>query len=163
LRPIEEQQQVYQNMLTLRECLNKVPALREALDDPTATIEQKAELLSTASGPVNAPLYSSFVQLVLDNRRANQLIWIAPIYIDMYRQAQGIISVTVESAAPLVEDTRSLLEKQLAEMLGKQVECSYHEDEELIGGFRLRIGDKRIDASYKRRFEDLREAILADH
>ncbi len=157
----EEQQQLYQSMLVLRECLNTVPALRTTLDDPTATTEEKRQLLLTASGGSELPLYRAFVDLVLREHRASQLIWMVHIFTDLYRKAQGIVSVTVESAAPLGDDLRKKLKDQLEEALKSRVECTYKVEEELIGGFRIRIGDRRIDASYRRQLDDLRRAMLS--
>ncbi|MBO4642342.1 MAG: ATP synthase F1 subunit delta [Bacteroidaceae bacterium] len=159
-RPVAEQRQVYEKMILLRGCLLSMPELREALENPTTTNETKRELLLTAGGANNSPLYESFVNLVLSHRRANKLIWIVPVYTDMYRRAQGIVSVTVESAAPISDETREKIVMQLNTMLKSEVECHYKVLPELIGGFRLRIGDKRIDASYKRKLEDIRRELM---
>ncbi len=159
-RPDDEQRQVYEKMTLLGECLQTMPDLRNALDDPVSTDEVKRNLLLTAGGTGESPLYESFVDLILSHRRTNQLIWIVPIYIDMYRREQGIISVMVESAAPMSDETRDKLSQQLKAMLNSEVECRYKVIPELIGGFRLRIGDKRIDASYKRKLEDIRRELM---
>ena len=68
--------------------------------------------------------------------------------------------MTVESAAPIDDDIREKLVLQLKEMLRSEVECSYKVLPELMGGFRLLIGDKRIDASYKRKLEDIRRELM---
>ena len=142
-RPVAEQQEIYQKMVLLRECLLSMPELRDALDDPTSTDEAKRELLQTAGGTSKSPLYESFLNLILSHHKANKLIWIVPLFTDMYRRAQGIVSVTVESAAPIDDDIREKLVLH-----------------ELIGGFQLLIGDKRIDASYKRKLEDIRRELM---
>ena len=159
-RPVAEQQEIYQKMVLLRECLLSMPELRDALDAPTSTDEAKRELLQTAGGTSKSPLYESFLNLILSHHKANKLIWIVPLFTDMYRRAQGIVSVTVESAAPIDDDIREKLVLQLKEMLRSEVECSYKVLPELMGGFRLLIGDKRIDASYKRKLEDIRRELM---
>ena len=155
-----EQRQIYEKMVLLRECLQSMPELRDALDNPTSTDEKKRKLLLAAGGTTHSPLYQSFINLILSHRRANKLIWIVPVYTDMYRRAQGIVSVTVESAAPISDETREKLVLQLKAILKSEVECSNKVLPELIGGFRLLIGDKRIDASYKRKLEDIRRELL---
>lgn len=156
----EEQEQVYDDMRTLRECLSAVPALRTALANPVESVQEKRSLLLSAGGGKNSPLYEKFVDLVLEHRRASQMIWITSIYTDFYREAQGISRVTVESAATLAPDTQEKLEQRLMELLQRRVECKYVVTPTLIGGFRIRIGDKRIDASYQRKLEEIRNAIL---
>lgn len=156
----DQQEQLYDDMRVLHECLVALPALRAALANPVESKEEKRRLLDSAGGGKNSPLYGQFVNLVLDHRRANQMIWIASIYTDMYRRAQGISRVVIESAFELPQTTRELLQQRLAQLLSGSVECRYVVNPDLIGGFRIRVNDKRIDASYRRKLEDIRNAIL---
>lgn len=69
-------------------------------------------------------------------------------------ERQGVRGV-VYSAVPLEEATVKKLEKQTANLLKKPVTLVNQIDESLIGGFLISADGKLIDASIRKRLEDL--------
>lgn len=69
-------------------------------------------------------------------------------------ERQGVRGV-VYSAVPLDEPTLKKLEKQTASLLKKPVTLVNEIDKSLIGGFLISADGKLIDASIRKRLEDL--------
>jgi len=86
---------------------------------------------------------------------------VLPTLVELYRRAhqdlRGKVDVHVTTAVPLKLKLREKLKRTLAERLGKQSELTEEVDESLIGGIVVRVGDMKLDASVKRRIDDLRQ------
>jgi len=74
---------------------------------------------------------------------------------------QGLVKVTLESAVPITEDSEEHIKSALEERTGAgKVSINKRINPELIGGYRLTIGDRVIDASIRSQLQKL-EAQLA--
>src|SRR3989338_10427799 len=60
---------------------------------------------------------------------------------------KGYSIAMVESAVELTPGERSQLEKQLTAILKHSIEVKYSTKPELLGGFRITVGDWKLDAS----------------
>ena len=83
----------------------------------------------------------------------------AYIYIHMYRKDKKITRVLFKTPAPVDEATQEHLKKRLKEETGNTIEFMGVIKPELIGGFVLRIGNTRIDASYARQLREIRNQL----
>jgi F-type H+-transporting ATPase subunit delta len=75
--------------------------------------------------------------------------------------AQGLVHVEVVSAVPLTKSLEDALRTKIESSLGKTVELTLTVDKEILGGLRLRIGDRVADASVRHRLERLRELLTS--
>lgn len=71
----------------------------------------------------------------------------------------SVVQGTVYSALPLDDEELHRLEKQTSMFLKKQVSLINVIDESLIGGFLISVDDKLLDASVKKKIEDMRIRI----
>ena len=154
----KEEQAVYGEMQTLGETFRAVPALQQALINPTYTEEQKTGwLLTAASGDARATLsLRRFVSLVVKNGRADMMLFISASYLTLYRKKKHLTEARLTFArqvnATLVERIRKMLE----EKIHAKVEMSVSEDKELLGGFVLEYDTYRLDASVRTQLNELR-------
>lgn len=153
----KEEQKVYGEMQTLGETFRAVPALQQALINPTYTEEQKTGwLLTAASGDAKATLsLRRFVSLVVKNGRADMMLFISASYLTLYRKKKHLTEARLtfrQVNAALVERIRKMLE----EKIHAKVEMSVSEDKELLGGFVLEYDTYRLDASVRTQLNELR-------
>ena len=139
---------VYDDMKMLADSFSLEPGLRVALGNPILPAEEKLKLLTAAGGIEVSDLYERFMHLVLEHKRESLLLFMAHIYIHLYRKDKRITRVQFSTAVPVSEET------------GSTIEFSGIVQPELIGGFRLRIGNYRIDASYATQLRDIRSRLL---
>ena len=155
-----EESRVYDDMKMLADSFSAEPGLRAALSNPIVSREEKVKLLKAAGGIQVCDLYTRLIDLVLRHRREPLLPFIAYIYIHLYRKDKKITRVRFDTAAPVDDKVIAHLQEKLRKEMGNTIEFSGHVEPELIGGFRLRIGNYRIDASYLTQLRDIRAGLL---
>ena len=140
--------------------------LQEALINPRIPADKKFQLLMMASGydstkaEGNAPsLYARFIRLVLDHKREMFMRLIIYVYRDMFREDRQIDRVVIETAEGIDDKTQEHLIEAIKGHTGRKVECELKVNPRIIGGFRLRIGDRRYDCSYKTKLDKIREKL----
>lgn len=151
---------VYQDMKMLAESFFLEPELKGALVNPVVTTAEKEQLLTAAGGIDVCDLYQRFIRLVLSHKRENILPFIAQTFIQLYRKDKNIIQVQFSTAVPVRDEVRQHLLDKLKKETGSTIEFSGHINPGLIGGFRLRIGNFRIDSSYATQLKDIRTQLL---
>jgi F-type H+-transporting ATPase subunit delta len=103
----------------------------------------------------------NFVQTLAENRRLGYLPEIAEIFNELKDAEEGIVDVTVTSAAPLDQQQQLTLSEALSRKLKRQVRLHCETDATLIGGAVLRAGDLVIDGSLRTRLNRIATELTA--
>lgn len=141
--------------------LASVPAAEAFLANPQIEIKAKKELIAKLfAGELSKNVYN-FLLLLIDKRRITLLAAIEEEFSKLSNEAQGILIADVTTAEPASADQQQKIADRLADLTGKQVKLRLHEDEKLIGGVVVKIGDRRIDGSVAGRLETLKKELLA--
>ncbi|HJS91015.1 MAG TPA: F0F1 ATP synthase subunit delta [Steroidobacteraceae bacterium] len=136
------------------------PRVGSLLGNPRVTPQELAALIIEA-GPELDEEGRNFVRTLADNRRLGVLPEISALFDELKSEAEGIVEVTVTSAAPLDEAERKKLAQALERRLGRQVHMQCATDPKLIGGAVLRAGDLVIDGSLRGRLERIAYELTA--
>jgi F-type H+-transporting ATPase subunit delta len=131
------------------------------LGNPRVTPEELAALVIGIAGPQLDEEGRNFMRTLADNRRLALLPEISALFDELKSEAEGIIDVTVTSAAPLDDVQRGKLAKALERRLGRSVRMQCATDPALIGGAVLRAGDLLIDGSLRGRLERIAYELTA--
>jgi len=107
------------------------------------------------------PLTQNFVQLVLDKRRVEVLRHVAAAFHRRDLEERGAAEGVVESARALDAVELARLASALGPKLGKELSFQNRIVPELIGGLRVVVESKMIDASVAGRLEGLKKNLLA--
>ena len=129
------------------------------LGNPRVTPEELAALVIAIAGPQLDEEGCNFVRTLADNGRLAFLPEIAALFDELKSEAEGVIDVTVTSAAPLDEAQRNKLAAALERRLKRTVRLQCATDPALIGGAVLRAGDMVIDGSLRGRLERIAYAL----
>jgi len=105
-------------------------------------------------------LVRNLLRLLVDKGRESELPAIYRAFVSLVEEAQGIVHVQVVSAVPLTEPLQAALRAKIESSLKKTVELTMTVDEQILGGLRLRIADRVVDASVRQRLERLREVLI---
>ena len=95
------------------------------------------------------------------NRRLAYLPEISQIFEGLKDAEEGVVDVTVTSAAPLDEQQRQSLSAALTKKLKREVRLHCATDPQLIGGAVLRAGDLVIDGSLRTRLNRIAYELTA--
>lgn len=153
--------QVYEEMKTVANSFAANPGLQKVLSNPYVKREDKKALLISAAGDTAEDDYRSFVELILDRKRAEYAHLMALAYCELYRKANRISRVKITTATKLddaqMEKLRKVVEGAYPD---STLEFSYAVDPDLIGGFVIDVDDNRLDASISNEIEQLRLKLL---
>ncbi len=133
--------------------------LASVFDERRPLATRRAQLLQSLAHA--HPLTQDFVQLVLDKRRLEVLRRLGAAFHRRDLAERGAAEGVVESARPLDEVELGRLAAALGPRLGKELALENRIVPGLIGGLRVVVESKMIDASVAGRLEGLRKRLLA--
>ena len=129
--------------------------LRMVLESPVIKAEDKnnalLEIFSGANG-----ITKGLIQTLLGNKRISLLREVSLKYTDLYREIKGERRAIVTTAVPLSGDLEKKILETVTRATGNQVSLENRVDPDIIGGFVLRIGDTRYDASIASKLNGLK-------
>ena len=141
--------------------LAKDQALQAAVTNPATDVHSRLATLSDAvPGGLSADVRRFFGTL-LEGGQVDQLDAIVDEFERLARSAPERRQAVVTSAVPLTEPEQAALQARLFDRFGSDLEFEFVVDESLIGGIRLRIGDKVIDGSIAGKLAALRDRLAA--
>lgn len=101
----------------------------------------------------------NLLYLLVDKRREAELVNVHAAFVSLVERAQGLVHVEVVTAVPLSSSIQEIVKDRIASSLNKTVELTTSVDKEILGGLKLRIGDRVADASVRYRLNKLREIL----
>jgi F-type H+-transporting ATPase subunit delta len=137
------------------------PRVENLLIHPQVTPSELAQFVIDIAGPQLDERGRNFVQTLAGNRRLAYLPEIARAFSQLKDAEEGVVDVTVTSAAPLDEQQRRTLSAALAKKLKREVRLHCETDAQLIGGAVLRAGDLVIDGSLRSRLDRIAYELSA--
>jgi F-type H+-transporting ATPase subunit delta len=134
---------------------------RNFLLNPRTDMESRKELVRSVFRDRVRNEVLSFLLLLLDKGRIKYLQGIYEEYVRLAEEKQNILDMTITAAAPL-EDRQvdGIAEKFRRLYKASSVKASVVIDRSLVGGVRVRIGDKLMDGSIKGRLKELQDILL---
>ncbi len=138
--------EVFDNMQQISETLLKNGELSATLKSPVITEKQKKSVLKAVFKDSHAIITGAF-ELIVDNGRANILQLVARQYIAMYNALNQTQEAVVTSAVTLTPELEEKIQVKIKELTGAEASIKNVVDEDMIGGFVLRVGDLQYDAS----------------
>ena len=149
------------DMQCLHQAFTGSRELRNLLSSPVVKSDAKSAVLEKVFGKSVSPFTMAFIRLLTDKRREHYLGEVAESFHRQLLAYRGIVRAEVVSAVKLDEQTRAKLLQQATAIAGCNVELTERIDAELLGGFRLKVGDRLIDGAVssslnhlRRNFED---------
>lgn len=145
--------------------LVEVPDLRRALEDRTGVSgDRKIALLETVvegdgKGASLAPELRQFAKLLVRNGRIGDIVLILKSFESEYYKSRGLVRgrlILSSSEDNLGEENERRLRSLIEEKTGKKLILTTEIDESLIGGFRLEVEDRLLDASVSRQLDIIR-------
>jgi F-type H+-transporting ATPase subunit delta len=135
--------------------------LRRFLQAPQVSAEQKNAVLSKAYEDRAPRLFLRYLQQLVKNRRQMLIPAIAEEYRNLVDEAEGRVHAQVTLAKDVDAEQRAEIARQLTHTLGKPVVPQVRINPNILGGIVVRIGDRVMDGSVRRRLGILRTRMLA--
>ena len=98
----------------------------------------------------------NLVTTLITNKRISLLEEVASKYNQLYDTLNGIQIAKVTTVVPLTDDLKAKVLAKVKELTGKEVEIVNLIDENILGGFILRVGDVQYNASISNKLNNLK-------
>ena len=129
--------------------------MEEALKSPVVKLSEKANVLNALFPSVSSESKSLF-NILVSNKRVDILGQVATQYGILYDQANNKAHAFVTTAVPMTPELEVKVMAKLKTLTTKEVTLSKSVDENILGGFILRVGDQQYDASVSNQLNTLK-------
>ncbi|WP_431133150.1 ATP synthase F1 subunit delta [Psychroserpens mesophilus] len=146
---------VNDDMKLIAKTISEHTDLDLALKNAIAKQDTKKEILNQVFTDLN-PLTSKLFDVLVDNNRIDAVADVALKYNELYEAHIGKEKATVTTAVPMTEDLEIKVMAKIKELTSKSVELQNIVDENIIGGFILRVGDIQYNASIASKLNKLK-------
>ena len=135
--------------------------VQELTSDPKLSAAQVSGIyLKILDGKLSGEA-QNFVRILAENRRMDALGEIRTQFEALKNEREGVQEVEIVSAFPLESAQQADLIGRLEHHTGKKVTVRVTVDPQLIGGVKIVMGDKVIDASARAQLSALESALRA--
>jgi len=127
---------------------------------PAIPSVQKIALVDHMAGERVPDLIKQVIHGLIFRQSISLLALIADELEILRKKNQNRIDVTVTSAVALTDQQTNAINRRLSAITGKQIAADCRVDPSIIGGLKLRIGDRTVDNSLKSRIETMSDMLF---
>jgi len=138
------------------------PVFRAFLHTPRVSPDEKKQLLRSVLGDRYPEAFVRFLQVVIDKRRQGLLPLMEEAYREILNERTGRVHASVTLPFEADASFRAELERSLSAVLDGEVTADFRTDEQIIGGLVVRVKDRVLDGSVRRRLQLMRRALLEE-
>ena len=149
----------WSDMLSLLGTVVADDAVAAHVDDPNIDDRALESLLLGIFGDKLDGQGRNFLQVLVQNQRLMLLPQIRIQYEELRREHEGVLEATIMSALQISDEQVRSLVAALEAKNGRKVTARVEVDPELIGGVRIVVGDKVIDATVRGRLDAMAAAL----
>lgn len=152
--------QMEAELRVVKEVVHKNPDLFAVLKSPKLSKKDKKQLVDQAFSGLN-PFVLNLLKLLIDRHRQNIVTDVADEFIQLVNDERGVAAATVTSVRSLTEEESKALSSAFAVRVGKKsLEIENIVDSKLLGGLKVRIGNRIFDGSLQGKLDRLERQLL---
>lgn len=102
----------------------------------------------------------NFLRQLNEKDRLGHIVAIAGALDEIVQARYGRVEVDVFTAAPISTAELDTIKHRLSEALGKEVIMHPYTDGSMLGGIKIRMGDRLIDASVRAELNKMRDTLI---
>ena len=137
-----------EEVTAVMEILKDNPEFSKLMNNPRISVDEKQTVMSNVfEGRISKELMG-FFSMIVNKGRYDHIDEILTYFQDEVKKIKGIGVAYVTTPIELSDTQKKSVEKRLLDTAGfKQMEMHYDIDPTLVGGMRIRIGDRVVDSS----------------
>jgi len=152
---------VEEELRVVKEVLQYNADLKAVLKSSKLTIDKKKEVIKAAFVSINAYVLNTLL-ILIDRHREDEIVEVVDQFIELSNNEMGIAEAEVFSIRPLTDAERAAISTTFAAKIGKKsLRIENIVDSELLGGVKLRIGNRIYDGSLRGKLNRLERKLLS--
>jgi F-type H+-transporting ATPase subunit delta len=152
---------VEEELRVVKEVLEYNSDLKSVLTSSRLTNVKKKELLKAAFASVSVYVLNTLMILV-DRHRVNEITEVVNSFVELSNDELGIAEADVYSVRPLTDVEREAISATFAAKVGKKsLRIENFVDSNLLGGVKLRIGNRIYDGTLSGKLVRLERKLLS--
>ena len=148
-------EKVYADMILIHKTCAANHDLSVLLKSPIVKTDKKQAILKEIFAGKISKLTELFILLITSKRREALLESVAEAFVEQYKVRKNILTAVITTASGLDEDLRKKVLQLVKNSANSEVELIEKTNEQLLGGFVLQVGDRRVDASIAKQIRKL--------
>ena len=154
-REVGKENQILEEAQAVVQLIEDEPDLHQFINYPGVSADEKKEVLKNIfEGRICNELLN-FLYILVDKRRTMNFGRIIKVYKSLVEREEGVSYGTVYSVVKLSDERMAELEEQTSKLLQMNVKLENELDPSLLAGFKILVEGKIIDASYRKKFDEL--------
>lgn len=149
----------WSDALALIDAVVANPQVAALIGVPHVSATQLEGIIIAAVGKHLSGEARNFVQVLTQNRRLELMPQILGLFTQLRRDHEGTMEATVVSALPVEGAQLDALVAALEKKYGRKITAKVELDPQLIGGLKIMVGDKVIDATVRGRLDAMAAAL----
>ncbi len=149
----------WSDMLGLIDAVVRDPQVARHIGDPNVDATTLESFILGTLGDRLDGQGRNLVQVLVHNQRLEVLPQIRSLYEALRREHEGVVEARIVSALPITDDQVRQVLAALEKKYGRKVNAKVEIDPALIGGARIVVGDKVIDATVRGRLDAMAAAL----
>lgn len=152
--------EVMDEMEELHHIFKKNHEFFELLNNPSLSTKEKKKIVEDVFKDKVKQEVLNFMFILIDKRRMYEFEKIFRSYRHLVDRKEGFAVGVIYSAIPLNSEQIASFEGETGNLLKKRIKLNNEIDKSLIGGVKILVDGKVIDASIKSRLKGLREHLI---
>jgi F-type H+-transporting ATPase subunit delta len=145
---------VQQDMMMISRVSQENREFIALLKSPIVRGDKKLSIINLVFKDINN-ISAAFIKIIVAKKREGLLVDIADAFQEAYKVHKNIKTAFVTSAIALTAEQKDKIKKLIGATYDSTIEFEEVIDESIIGGIILRVGDKQVDESIKRKIQNL--------
>lgn len=152
--------EVWEEVRMFSSALGENTEFTDIMAHPDMTQEKALALLDEAFGGKLSDVMMGFLQVLVKKGRFSEILSVLDYFQKQAKEYKGIGVVYVTTPSELTGEQKSDIAEKLTQTSGYEtLEMNYEIDKSLLGGIRIRIGDRVLDNSIQTKLEEMTRSL----
>lgn len=150
---------ISKEVIYIQEIIEDNRDLLKILQSPLIKPNEKKDIFKNIFKEEISKELINFIYVVLDKNRGNYLLEIFSVFENLKDEHENTEKAEAITAVPLDDETLNNLKDSLEKSSSKNIILTNKVDSSIIGGIYIKVGDKIIDGTIRKRLNDIHDGL----
>ncbi len=159
-KDLGKEKELLEEAKAVKEILKNEESFLMLINDPTITASEKKKIITNVFGGKISQELLNFFFVLIDKRRISHFIKMVDVFEKLVNTQEGFATGVVYSARELSKEKLAKIEEETGKLIREKVKLTQEIDTSLIGGIKILVNGKIIDASIRNRLQDISGQLI---